>query len=156
MLFRSSSKPKGPSPLAPLGFPSLPPVPSVRIAAGEAGLRYRTRSDLLLVELAPKTTAAGVTTKSKTASAPVEWCRACLKTGKGRALVANAGNSNAFTGRAGVVAVKRTAAAAAKALGCKPAEVYVASTGVIGEPIKVEKIEAAIADRKSTRLNSSH
>ena len=140
----SSSKPKGPSPLAPLNFPSLPPVPGVRVAAGEAGLRYRTRSDLLLVELAPTTTAAGVTTKSKTASAPVEWCRARLKTGKGRALVANAGNSNAFTGKAGVVAVKRTAVAAAKALGCKPTEVYIASTGVIGEPIKVEKIEAAI------------
>ena len=142
---QGTSKPKGPSPLAPLGFPSLPPVPGVRLAAGEAGLRYRARTDLLLIELAPKTTAAGVLTRSKTASAPVEWCRARLKSGKGRALVANAGNSNAFTGRAGVDAVKRTAAAAAKALGCKANEVYIASTGVIGEPIKVDKIEAAIA-----------
>ena len=132
------------SPLAPAGFPNLPPVAGVRLAVGEAGLRYKHRADLLLVEVAPKTQVAGVLTRSKTASAPVEWCRKVLKTGRGRALVANAGNSNAFTGRLGVDAVKRTAAAAAKALGCKPIEVFVASTGVIGEPIKIDKIEATI------------
>ncbi|MBM3507681.1 MAG: bifunctional glutamate N-acetyltransferase/amino-acid acetyltransferase ArgJ [Alphaproteobacteria bacterium] len=136
--------PPTPSPLAPAGFPSLPRIAGVRLAVIEAGIRYKQRPDLLVVDVAPKTQVAGALTRSKTASAPVEWCRAVLKRGHARALVANAGNSNAFTGKAGADAVKRTAARAAQALGCKPGEVFVASTGTIGELIKVDKIEAAI------------
>jgi glutamate N-acetyltransferase/amino-acid N-acetyltransferase len=136
--------PTNPSPLAPAGFPSLPRIAGVRIAVAEAGIRYKARPDLLVVEVAPKTQVAGALSRSKTASAPALWCRSVLKRGSARALVANAGNSNAFTGKAGVEAVRRTARAAAAALGCKPAEVFVASTGTIGELIQVEKIEAAI------------
>ena len=136
--------PPNPSPLAPVGFPSLPPIAGVRLAVAEAGIRYKARPDLLVVEVAPKTQVAGALTRSKTASGPIEWCRAVLKRGNARALVANAGNSNAFTGKAGAAAVKRTAVAVAQEIGCKPAEVFVASTGTIGELIKVDKIEAAV------------
>ncbi len=136
--------PPNPSPLAPAGFPSLPPIAGVRLAVAEAGIRYKARPDLLVVEVAPKTQVAGALTRSKTASGPVEWCRAVLDRGQARALVANAGNSNAFTGKAGAAAVKRMAIAVAHAIGCKATEVFVASTGTIGELIKVDKIEAAV------------
>ncbi len=136
--------PPTPSPLAPAGFPSLPRIAGVRLAVAESGVRYKQRSDLLIIEAAPKTQVAGVLTRSKTASAPILWCRARLERGQGRVLVANAGNSNAFTGKAGVEAVKRTADATAKALGCKASDVFIASTGTIGEPLKVDRIEAAI------------
>ena len=99
------------SPLAPKRFPRLPQVAGVRLAVGTAGLGYKGRRDLLLVELARGTTAAGVLTRSQTAAAPVEWCRAALKGGRARALVVNAGNANAFTGRAGDAVVAATARA---------------------------------------------
>ena len=83
----------------------------------------------------PGTTVAGVLTKSKTASAPVDWCRAHLAHGMARALVVNSGNANAFTGKRGKEAVKLTAEAAARAADCLEADVYIASTGVIGEPL---------------------
>ena len=82
---------------------------------------------------------AGVLTKSKTASAPVEWCRARLQHGMARALVVNSGNANAFTGKRGREAVKLTAEAAAVAADCLEADVYLASTGVIGEPLDAGK-----------------
>ena len=128
------------SPLAPERFPDLPVVPGVRFASGCTGMRYRNRDDLLLVELAPGSTVAGVFTKSLSASAPVEWCRAVAKRGRGRAMVINAGNANTFTGRDGVKAVRTTAAATAKLLGCAPNDVYVASTGVIGLKLPVETV----------------
>jgi glutamate N-acetyltransferase/amino-acid N-acetyltransferase len=136
------------SPLAPKRFPRLPEVAGVRLAAGSAGLGYRGRRDLLLVELAPGTTAAGVLTRSSTAAPPVDWCRAGLKGGRGRALVVNSGNANAFTGRAGLDAVETTARAAAKAIGGRPGEVFVASTGVIGEPLPVERLVRALPGLK--------
>jgi glutamate N-acetyltransferase/amino-acid N-acetyltransferase len=141
------------SPLAPKRFPRLPDVAGVRLAAGSAGLGYRGRRDLLLVELAPGTTAAGVLTRSSTAAPPVDWCRAGLKGGRARALVVNAGNANAFTGRVGLDAVETTARAAAKAIGGQPAEVFVASTGVIGEPLPVERLVRALPGLKR-RLES--
>ena len=95
---------------------------------------------MLLVVLDPKTTAAGVFTQSKCPSAPVEWCREKVKGGKARALVVNSGNANAFTGKNGREAAKFTADLAAKALGCKPGEVFLASTGVIGEPLPAHAI----------------
>ena len=128
------------SPLAPKRFPWLAPVAGVRLASTAAGLRYRGRRDLLLAELAPGTTVAGVFTRSKIPSAPVDWSRAALKGGTARALVVNAGNANAFTGRAGAAATAASAAAAARLLGCRPAQVFIASTGVIGEPLSVERI----------------
>ena len=138
------------SPLAPENFPVLPVVPGVRFAAGCTGMRYRNRDDLLLAELAPGTVVAGVFTRSLTASAPVHWCRAVAKRGKGRAIVVNAGNANTFTGRDGVAAVKTTAAAAAKLLGCAAADVFVASTGIIGQKLPVETVTATLPTLQST------
>jgi len=132
------------SPFAPASMPAVPAIDGVRFATAEAGIRYQGRTDLLLAVLDPGTVVAGVTTRSKTCSAPVLWCRKQLAHGRARALVVNSGNSNAFTGRKGHEAVAATVAAAAKAAGCSPEEIYVASTGVIGEPIDAGKIVAAM------------
>jgi glutamate N-acetyltransferase/amino-acid N-acetyltransferase len=129
-----------PSPLAPAETPRLAPIAGVSFAAAECGIRYRGRRDLMVAALAPKTTIAGVFTRSLTAGAPVEWCRDALKRGKARAIVVNSGNANVFTGRAGREVVARTAKTAAEIVGCHPREVFIASTGVIGEPPPAEKI----------------
>jgi len=123
------------SPFAPASFPDLPAIGGVRLATAEAGIRYKGRTDLLLVRFDPAASVAGVFTQSRCASAPVEWDRAKLSAGKARALVVNSGNANAFTGMKGRTAVEVSAAAAAKAVGCRPEEVFLASTGVIGEPL---------------------
>jgi len=128
------------SPFAPKELPYLPAIEGVRFATAQAGIRYAGRTDLLLALFDPGTTVAGILTQSKTASAPVEWCRARLEHGMARALVVNSGNSNAFTGRRGRETVKLTAEAAAKGVDCLEADVYIASTGVIGEPLEAEKI----------------
>jgi glutamate N-acetyltransferase/amino-acid N-acetyltransferase len=127
------------SPFAPAQLPDMPAVPGVRLAACEAAIRYPNRRDLMLAVLAPGTTAAGLLTRSKTASAPVLWCRQCLAHGNARALVINSGNANAFTGKKGMEAARITAQAAARAVGCTPQEVYLSSTGVIGEPLDASK-----------------
>ncbi len=134
------------SPLAPAqGFPALPPIAGVHLAAGAAGVRYKGRDDVILAAFAPGTTVAGVLTRSKTASAPVAWCRAGLASGKGaRGLIVNAGNANAFTGKVGERSVERTTAAVAKLLGVAPNQIYVASTGVIGEPLPEDRIINAL------------
>ncbi|KAA5598280.1 bifunctional glutamate N-acetyltransferase/amino-acid acetyltransferase ArgJ [Blastochloris sulfoviridis] len=134
------------SPLAPKSYPELPPVDGVRFATAEAGIRYKNRTDVLLMVFDRGTTAAGVFTRSKCPSAPVEWCEARLAAGKARALVVNSGNANAFTGKAGRAAVKRTAELAAAAAGCKTREVFLASTGVIGEPLDASKFEGVLTD----------
>ena len=128
-----------PSPFAPARLPDMPVVPGVRFATCEAGIRYKGRTDLMLAVLDPATVAAGVLTRSKTCSAPVLWCRESLTHGKARALVVNSGNANAFTGKKGNEATRITAQAAAKAVGCTPEEVFIASTGVIGEPLDAGK-----------------
>src|SRR6266581_7217363 len=127
------------SPLAPARFPDMPPVAGAKLATAAAGIRYGGRTDVLLALFEEGTTVAGVFTRSKCPSAPVDWCRAHLKGGAARALVVNSGNANAFTGRAGRAATKLTANIAAKAAGCKPADVFLASTGVIGEPLDATK-----------------
>jgi glutamate N-acetyltransferase/amino-acid N-acetyltransferase len=123
------------SPLAPKHVADMPEIAGARLATAAAGIKYKGRTDVLLVALDPGTAVAGVFTQSKCASAPVEWCRAKLKGGKARVLVVNSGNANAFTGKTGSDATKFTADLAAKAIGCKPGEVFLASTGVIGEPL---------------------
>lgn len=143
------------SPLAPERFPELPVVPGVRFAAGCTGMRYRNRDDLLLVDLAPGSTVAGVFTKSLSASAPVDWCRTVARRGRGRAMVINAGNANTFTGRDGVKAVRTTAAATAKILGCAANDVYVASTGVIGLKLPVETVVATLPSLKDSLAASA-
>jgi len=133
-----------PSPLAPASMPTLPEIGGARVATGETGIRYRDRSDLLVVELQPGTTVAGSLTRSLVPSAPVDWCRACLPRGRARAVVVNSGNANAFTGARGVASVKRVAAATSRLFNCAEDEVYMASTGVIGEPLPDEKITALL------------
>ena len=132
------------SPLAPKAVPEMPLIAGVRLATCEAGIRYKDRTDVLLAVLDKGTTAAGVLTRSKCASAPVEWCRQLIPGGKARALVVNSGNANAFTGKSGRGAVKLTASLAAKAAGCSPREVFLASTGVIGEPLDATKFGAVM------------
>ncbi len=132
------------SPLAPATYPHLPPLAGVRLATFASGLRYKGRTDLLLAELAPGTTMAGVYTKSLSSSAPVDWCRKAGAKGKARALVVNSGNANAFTGRAGMVSVAATVKAMAQLAACKETEVFVSSTGTIGVPLPHEKIVAAL------------
>jgi glutamate N-acetyltransferase / amino-acid N-acetyltransferase len=128
------------SPLAPKTFAKLPPLAGVRLATGAAGIRYKDRTDVLVAVMAPGTQVAGVFTKSKTASAPVDWCRTQAKAGAARALVVNSGNANAFTGKAGTEGARQIADSAAAAVGCAAREVFLASTGVIGEPLPAGKI----------------
>jgi glutamate N-acetyltransferase/amino-acid N-acetyltransferase len=120
------------------------PLDGVVLAAGEAGVRYKNRTDVMLAIFDPGTKVAGVFTKSKAASAPVDWCKAALSRGSARALVVNSGNANAFTGKAGLKGAGEVAIAAARAVGCDADEVYMASTGVIGEPLPSEKITAVL------------
>ncbi len=140
------------SPLAPVSFPDMPVIEGVRFATAEAGLKYKGRTDVLLAVLEPGTSVAGVFTTSRCPSAPVDWCRDNLAGGKARALMVNSGNANAFTGKKGVEAVTLSAEIAAKAVGCDVSEVFLASTGVIGEPLPAEKfanvIDALVANGK--------
>lgn len=133
------------SPLA-VPLPPLPPIAGVTLGATAAGIRYRGRDDVMMMAFAPGTTVAGVFTRNRCPGAPIDWCRAALASGRARALVVNAGNANVFTGRLGRDACDRTARAAADLLGCRPRDVFLASTGVIGQPLPVEKIEAALPD----------
>jgi glutamate N-acetyltransferase / amino-acid N-acetyltransferase len=131
------------SPLA-VPLPELPPLAGVRLAATAAGIRYQGRTDVVMIEVAANSTVAGVFTSNKCPGAPVDWCRASLKGGKARMVVVNAGNANVFTGKAGRDACAATAAAAGKLAGCPARQVFVASTGVIGEVLPHEKLVAVL------------
>ena len=143
------------SPLAPAAFPALPPIAGVRLASAACGIRYQGRQDLMVALLDPGTSVAGVFTRSLTRGAPVDWCRKALKGKSARAVVVNSGNSNTFTGRVGREVVTKTAKTAASLAGCKPTEVFISSTGVIGEPPSagriVDALPAAIAAADVTR-----
>jgi glutamate N-acetyltransferase/amino-acid N-acetyltransferase len=132
------------SPLAPESFPEMPAVAGVRLGAYAAGLRYKNRRDLLLVELAEGTNVGGVLTQSLTAGAPVVWCRDRLAAGTARGLLVNAGNANVFNGESGDRTVRTAAAAAAQRLGCSANDIFLASTGVIGEPLDADAIVASL------------
>jgi glutamate N-acetyltransferase/amino-acid N-acetyltransferase len=132
------------SPLAPAGRPMPAAVPGIRWSAVAAGIRYADRLDLMLIEAAPGTAVAGVVTTSAIPGHPVLWCRRHLPAGTARAVLVNAGNANVFRGPEGDAAVVAEARAVAAVLGCAPEEVFVASTGVIGERLPVEKIVAAV------------
>ena len=131
------------SPLA-APFPVMPPIAGVRIATVRAGYKSWDRDDLTLVTLDAGTTVAGVTTQSKCPSPEVEWCRQVLPLGAARALVVNAGNSNAFTGARGRAAVEAIAARVALGTRGLPSDVFVASTGVIGVPLPIDIAEAGV------------
>jgi glutamate N-acetyltransferase/amino-acid N-acetyltransferase len=132
------------SPLAPTSVPEMSALDGVKLATAAAGIRYAGRTDVMLALFDEGTTAAGVFTKSKCPSAPVEWCRDKLKGAKPRALVVNSGNANAFTGKTGREACKFTAEIAARAVGCKPTDVFLASTGVIGEPLNAKAFDGVM------------
>jgi glutamate N-acetyltransferase / amino-acid N-acetyltransferase len=132
------------SPLAPSTFPALPPVAGVRFATAEAGIKHANRTDVLLAVFDPGTSVAGVFTRSKCPSAPVDWCRGALKSGRARALLVNSGNANAFTGKRGRETVKLSAAMVAEAVGCRSRDVFLASTGVIGEPLDPAKFDNVV------------
>jgi glutamate N-acetyltransferase/amino-acid N-acetyltransferase len=134
------------SPFAPSSFPDLPEINGVRLAACAAGVRYKGRLDLMLADFAPGTVAAGVMTKSTMAGAPVVWNREALRNGSARALVVNAGNANVFTGKRGQAAVRKTVSAICDAMACNPDEVFVCSTGTIGEYLLEDRITAKISD----------
>jgi glutamate N-acetyltransferase/amino-acid N-acetyltransferase len=142
------------SPLA-LPLPELPPIAGVRLATGEAGIRYHGRADVLLAEFAPGTTVAGVFTKNQCPGAPVTYCREVLQKGLARGLVVNAGNANVFNGVAGIRAVEATANAAAATLGAPAEQIFLASTGVIGEPLPAHKI-VAVLDQLHAELAADH
>jgi glutamate N-acetyltransferase/amino-acid N-acetyltransferase len=137
------------SPLAPPGgFPDLPAIAGAEFAATAAGVRYQGRTDVTLIRLAPGTAIAGAFTRSSTRAACVLDCQAKLAgrqdTSAGAAIVVNSGNSNAFTGKAGVASVAAIAGAAAAQLGLPATRVFTASTGVIGEPLPHPRIVAAM------------
>jgi len=141
------------SPLAPKTRPQIAPVAGVILAAGAAGVRYESRTDVMLARVAPGSAMAGVFTRSSTRSAPVLWCQDALaKTGgtapegKPFGIVVNSGNSNAFTGRAGEESVRALATGVSRVLGTDEGAVYQASTGVIGERLPHAKIEAVLDD----------
>jgi glutamate N-acetyltransferase/amino-acid N-acetyltransferase len=133
------------SPLAPKSYPKMPAIEGVRIATAEAGIKYKNRTDLLAMVFDEGTAAAGVFTRSKCPSAPVDYCRANLKGGKARMLVVNSGNANAFTGRKGRETTAMTGKAAAAAAGCPESQVFLASTGVIGEPLDAGRFAHLLA-----------
>ena len=139
-------------PVSPLAvpLPELPPIAGLRLGTAAAGIRYVGRDDLVMAEFPAGTTVAGVFTSNKCPGAPVDWCRAALKGGRARALVVNAGNANVFTGKAGAAAARASAEATASLVGCKPREVFLASTGVIGQVLPSEKLVAALPGLHAT------
>jgi glutamate N-acetyltransferase/amino-acid N-acetyltransferase len=132
------------SPLAPASFPAMVPIAGVRLATYAAGIRYRGRDDVMVAELAPGSTVAGVFTQSTMPGQPVIWCRECLPRGTVRAIVVNSGNANVFTGRAGWQVCESTAATAARLFACDLHDIYLSSTGVIGEPPPADRISDAL------------
>ncbi|MBV6657831.1 MAG: bifunctional glutamate N-acetyltransferase/amino-acid acetyltransferase ArgJ [Devosiaceae bacterium] len=137
----------------PVDPPQPLPVEGVRLASAEAGIKYAGRDDVTLLAFDSGTTVAGVFTRSACASAPVEWCKSILPSGEARALLVNSGNANAFTGMKGAAATGRSAALVEAALGVAPEAVYLASTGVIGEPLDAEKF-ADVLDGLAANLRA--
>src|SRR5580704_3037983 len=132
------------SPLAPKTISDMPAIAGARLATDAAGIRYQDRTDVMLAVFDEGTSVAGLFTRSKCPSAPVEWCRARIKGVRARALVVNSGNANAFTGKSGRTACALTAKLAGAAVGCKASEVFLASTGVIGEPLPAQAFDGVL------------
>ncbi|QQM30436.1 bifunctional glutamate N-acetyltransferase/amino-acid acetyltransferase ArgJ [Martelella lutilitoris] len=133
------------SPLAPKSYPPMPPIDGLRIATAAAGIKYKGRTDVMMMIFDETAAVAGLFTKSKCPSAPVDFCRANLAGGKARVLVVNSGNANAFTGKKGAEATALTARTAAEAAGCAESDVFLASTGVIGEPLDASKFASVLS-----------
>ena len=134
------------SPLAPKAYPEMPIIKGVRLDTAEAHIKYKGRTDLLFIVFDNETSVAGVFTRSKCPSAPVDHCRKILSHGVARGVVVNSGNANAFTGKKGIATTDATAKAAAEALGAAPEEIYLASTGVIGEPMDASRFTGLLPE----------
>jgi glutamate N-acetyltransferase/amino-acid N-acetyltransferase len=134
------------SPLAPARFPDLKAIPGVQVASIASGIKYSNRDDLMLARFDAHTTVAGVFTQSSTAGAPVLACREKLKGHEACALIVNAGNSNAFTGKVGEQHCQEICSEVASVLDCNADTVFIASTGVIGEVLPVERIINNVPD----------
>jgi glutamate N-acetyltransferase/amino-acid N-acetyltransferase len=141
------------SPLAPAAFPALPVIDGVTFSTIAAGVRYQGRTDVMLALLAPGTTMAGTFTRSATRSAPVLDCqeKIGLSSDEGAAIIVNSGNSNAFTGKNGVISTRAVTAAVAAVVGLPETRVFSSSTGVIGEPLPHDRITSKIADLAATQ-----
>ena len=134
------------SPLAPKSLTPMPVIDGVRLATASAGIKYKGRTDVMMMIFDEPAAVAGVFTRSRCPSAPVDFCRANLSNGTAKVLVVNSGNANAFTGKKGKEATTLTAKTAAEAAGCDTGDVYLASTGVIGEPLDATKFAGVLAD----------
>ena len=137
------------SPLAPKIFPNLPEISGVELATAAAGIKYQGRTDLMLAYFPDGAAMAGVLTKSLTRSAPVEWCIDNLPQNLAKAIIVNSGNSNAFTGKSGVFTTRHMIDATADILDCNSQQILIASTGVIGEKLPSDRVEAALPQLKS-------
>jgi glutamate N-acetyltransferase / amino-acid N-acetyltransferase len=133
------------SPLAPKKYARLSAIEGVRMETAQAGIKYKDRTDVLMIVFDEPASVAGVFTRSLCPSAPVDLCRTNLVGGTARAVVVNSGNANAFTGKKGVATTTKTVEAAAKAANCKSSEVFLASTGVIGEPLDPDKFSGLLS-----------
>ena len=134
------------SPLAPEILTELPAIAGVRLGVGRSGTKFKDRDDVMIAVCDAGTAVAGVFTSSKTASASVDWCRAQVSGGRARAVIVNAGNANAFTGKQGIAGVQTVVGEVANVLACPSAEIFASSTGVIGEPLDAEAIVKVIKD----------
>ncbi|PVB61551.1 bifunctional glutamate N-acetyltransferase/amino-acid acetyltransferase ArgJ [Labrenzia sp. 011] len=143
------------SPLAPKSYPHMPEIEGVQFATASAGIKYKGRTDVLLATVCEGTAVAGVFTRSRCSSAPVDWCKDRIGAGRARALLVNSGNANAFTGKKGAAAVELSAQIVSGALGCGEEEIFLASTGVIGEPLGAEKFADVIGDLKADQGRAS-
>ena len=142
------------SPLAPKAFPSLPKIKGIRLSSIHSGIRYKDKLDLSLISMTKDTNVACVVTKSRAPSAPVIWCKKIRKIGKAKALIVNSGNANAHTGSKGMETVKNTVNSVASHIGCNANEVYVCSTGVIGEHLNENIIINAVPKLKKKKESS--
>ncbi len=129
------------SPLAPASFPSMPPLAGFDLFVGTTGVKYKNRPDVLLIKLAPEAKVAGVFTRNSAPGAPVEWSKTRLAAGAKGGILVTSGNANVFTGAQGLADVQSLAGWAARALLTTQEDIYVCSTGVIGEPLVLEPYE---------------
>ena len=152
MLKREAGLADAGSPFAPAQFPDLPAIAGVRFAAINAAVRYKTgRLDVMLAEIAAGSVMAGTFTRSGTRAAPVLWCQDRIAAQSGpsaapMAIIVNAGNANAFTGRNGMDSVEAVMKQTAATMGVPVGNCYMASTGVIGEPLPSERITDKMAE----------
>ncbi len=128
-------------------------VKGVKFASVNAGIRYKNRDDLMLAVFDDKTSVAGVFTKSKITSPTIDFCKKALKNKKAKALIVNSGNANCFTGKAGIEIIKKTINEISKNLNCEKNEIFISSTGVIGEIFDYKLITNKISQLVSNLKN---